>query len=92
MAELARGSILLKEIPILDAVLAAHAAELGGRGEVDPLAHLGAAPHQGMGVDHGPVVHPGPGVHVHRGHAGDSLAQVDAVADRGAPGNDADPA
>ncbi len=64
-----------------------HASELGGGGEVDVLAHLGAAPHESMGIDQRAISHPGADVDVHGRHADHPPAQVAAVADGGAPGD-----
>src|SRR5580658_3608398 len=51
-------------------------------------AHLRAASHQRVRIDHGAVAHPGSGVDEHGRHAGDALADVAAVTNTGSAGDD----
>src|ERR1700678_1128833 len=55
-------------------------------------SHLRAASHQRVRIDHGPIARPASGVDVHRRHTRDASADVAAIANTGAAGNDADAA
>ena len=66
------------------------ATELGSRAQMHALAHLGARPHQCVGVDHRTLAYVGPDVHERRGHDDHVLAQEGAGADRRTARNEAD--
>src|ERR1700693_2900539 len=51
-------------------------------------AHLRAASHQRMRIDHSAVAHPGSSVDEHRRHTGDALADVTTIANTGSAGDD----
>ena len=67
-----------------------NAADLRSSGDVTVLADLRAAANQGVRIDHGAIVNISADVDVHGRHASDTAADVAAIANAGAAGNDAD--
>ena len=49
--------------------------------QMDALADLSAGPHQGVGVNHGPVVYVGTRIDEHGRHAGHAATDVRAIAE-----------